>query len=83
MLVVHVLNPGIMSVDENDNRQAYIQIYRSQKAHTYIMSAQIKWDRNTKCYGFIYSIQELCQLMKMTTDRHTYRYTEAKRHTLI
>ena len=58
VLVVHVLNLRMVSVGDNDNRQTDKQIYSSQKAQTYIKSAQIKWDRKGTCYGFMYSIQE-------------------------
>ena len=49
ILGVHVPHPIMMSVGDNDNIQTYIQIYRSQKTHTYIKSAKIKWDREAKC----------------------------------
>ena len=56
--------------------------YRSQKAHTYINNAQIKWDRKA-VLGVHVLNPKLHQLVTITTDIHTSIYTEAKRHRLI
>ena len=49
VLEVYVLNPRMMSVVHNDNRQTDRHIYRRQKVQTYIKSAKIKLDRKGKC----------------------------------
>ena len=51
MLVVHILNPRIVSVGDNDNRQIDCNIYSCQKALTYIKSVQIKWGNKSNVVG--------------------------------
>ena len=55
LLGVHVHNPTIMSVGNNNNRYTERQTYRNQKALTHIKSDTI----------------ELCQFVITTTDRQT------------
>ena len=47
VLWVHVLNPRMMSVGDNDNRQTNRQMCSSQEEQTYIKRAEMKWDIKT------------------------------------
>ena len=79
---VNVLNPRMMSVCDNDNRHTYIQIYRSQNAHTYIKSAQMKWNRK-EVLG-VHVLNPRMMSIGDNDNRHIYRHIYiAKMHTLI
>ena len=59
-------------------RQSDKLIYSRKKSHTYIKRVQTKHGKTSMWQGSMYQIQQICWLVRTTTDIHTDTYTVAK-----
>ena len=81
ILYLHILNPKLLSVCEDNNRHRDRQMYWSQKAYTHTNSAPIKWGYNIKVlevYVFKLNSVSIWDDSSRQTDRQ--KYSVAKRH---